>query len=372
MNKFLIKEIFKIHGGVGGLTEKVIYDNQAYNQEDNIYVFSGATEEKYHLPKVDKNLKINDRPIKVFSDKHDYILVARKGKAGVLKLISGVSFTINDDAYIMQLKKNFIKKVNLSHFINKYQKTFFDFVSSKDSNGTFSKEIAENYEVVIEPIEDIEHYYIAVQNKNNKIISSIKKHLEDIDNQLTKTVITNKLSKKFLISELFDITSGVRITQKEVYYNQGNIPIVTSQTSNEGIAWHGNKEWLSKFEKNTKKLIFTEPCITWTKEGNAGKMFFRDYAFFPIDVAGVLRLKTNVNINLHWFLAVFQNYIYMQTTSKGGQGKLYEEQMANIEVEIPVKENGEIDIEQQNIIYAEYKRLLDIKENLESIIKKYS
>jgi len=46
--------------------------------------------------------------------------------------------------------------------------------------------------------------------------------------------------------------------------------------------------------------------------------------------------------------------------------------MANIEVEIPVKENGEIDRDLQNEIYAEYKRLSYVKEKIESILDKFS
>ena len=369
MNKFLIKEIFKIHGGVSGLTEKVIYENQAENDEDNISVFSSASEETFFLPKVDKNTKIKDKAIKVFSKEKKYIIVARNGKAGLMGIIENIDFTINDHAYILEVKKNFIGKIDLEYFISKYQKVFLDFVTSKDSNGTFSKEIAENYEVIIEPIKDIAHSY-AVQNKSNKITSSIKKYLKDIDNQLSKIVITNKLSKKFKISNIFNITSGVRIVKEEVYNNPGTLPIVSAQTDDS--FWYADEKWLSTFTKNGKSLIFDIPCISWVCVGRAGTMFYRDFKFYLTDNAGVLTPKNN-KINLKWFIATYQEKIRdLRQGDRQGQSTMFTEHMANIEVEIPVKESGEIDIEQQNIIYAEYKRLLDIKEKLESIIKKYS
>jgi len=371
VNKYPLKEIFKIHGGNSVLTEKIIYENQAKDPKDNIAVYSSATEEAFSLPKVDKNLLINDKHIKTFSKDKSYIIIARNGKAGLMNIISGIDFTINDHAYVMELKKPFIDKMNLEYFIFKYQLDFLGFVSGKSNNATFSKEISENYEIEIEPI-GIQNKFIKIVKTKYNIRNHISNNIVLINEQLEKVIKPSEKTKKFLMSELFNITSGVRITQKEVYQNAGDLPIITSQTSNNGIAWYGDRQWLSTFRKNGKSLIFTEPCITWTKEGNAGKMFYRDYDFFSIDVSGILTLKRNININFHWFMVTFQSYFYTKVTSQGGQGKLYEEQMANIEVEIPVKENGEIDIDLQNEIYAEYKRLADIKEKLESLINKYS
>jgi len=370
MNKFSLKEVFRIYGGNSGLTEKLIYENQAKNPEDNIYVFSGATEERFHLPRVDKNLQINNKPIKYFSKDYDYILVVRKGKAGCLQLIQDMNFAINDDAYILKVKKYFIDKVNLEYFVMKYQKDFLNFVSSKDSNGTFSKEIAENYEIELEDI-DIQNEYINAFIKKRTVLNKIVDQKKKIEDQMKQTIKTSN-NKKFLMFELFKISSGVRITQKEVYHNNGDFPVVTSKTTSEGIAWYANKEWLSTFTKNNKPVIVENECLTWSKDGNAGKLFFRDYPFYQNDHSGALVPKKGVKINLHWFKFYFQNEVYKHVVAKNSQGMLYEEQMANIEVEIPVAENGEIDIDIQEIIYTEYKRLSDIKGKLQSIIDKYS
>lgn len=175
-------------------------------------------------------------------------------------------------------------------------------------------------------------------------------------------------TKKFAMSELFHITSGVRITQEEVYKHYGDIPVITSQTKKEGIAWYADRKWLESFSKNGNSLIFECPCISWTKEGNAGKMFVRTEAFFPIDVAGVLIPKTE--INLVWFVHTFQEYFYTKIVSKGGQGKLYEEQMSNIEVDIPVNEEGEIDIDIQNEIYSKYEQRLSFIDIAEQSLNK--
>ncbi|MDN5095176.1 restriction endonuclease subunit S [Aliarcobacter butzleri] len=369
MNKFPIKEVFKIHGGVSGLTEKVIYENQSKDPEKNIYVYSGATEERFHLPKVNSNLIINEKRIKTFSKKNEYILISRKGKAGYMQLIKDTNFTINDDAYIMQVKKNFIDKVNLDYFIHKYQKDFLNFVSSKDSNGTFSKEIAQNYEIELISIED-QNSFIKEYSKKQRLANKINDSIVDINKQIEKITEINSKTKNFLISELFKVTSGKRIVQREVYNNPGTLPIVSAQTDDS--FWYASKEWLSTFNKNGKSLIFNQPCISWVCVGRAGTMFYRDFEFYLTDNAGVLIPKKE-NINLKWFIATYQEKIRdLRQGDRQGQSTMFTEHISNIEVEIPVKENGEIDLELQNTIYAEYEKLINFKTKLENILQKLS
>ena len=145
---------------------------------------------------------------------------------------------------------------------------------------------------------------------------------------------------------------------------------MSAQTDNS--FWYADKKWLSTFTKNGKSLVFDQPCISWVCVGRAGTMFYRNFEFYLTDNVGVLTPK-NDKINLKWFIATYQKKIRdLRQGDRQGQSTMFTEHMANIEVEIPVKENGEIDIDLQNEIYAEYKRLLDIKERFESILGKYS
>ena len=101
-------------------------------------------------------------------------------------------------------------------------------------------------------------------------------------------------------------------------------------------------------------------------------MFYRSFEFFLSENGGVLVPKNNY-INLHWFIIEQQdNIINIKQGNEGGQSIISLEQILNLEVEIPVKENGEIDKDLQNEIYAEYKRLLDIKGKIQEILEKYS
>lgn len=261
--------------------------------------------------------------------------------------------------------KDIVNPKWLEIYLNSITKKY---VVAKEGNGKLEIVQMKNIPVIIPTLEEQDEI-VKEYHDNQTILNSLKDKLMTIDQQLFSK--TNYRSKKFKISDLFQITSGVRITQEQVYQNPGKFPVVTSKTTNEGIAWFASEIWLSSFRKNGEKVIIDQKCITWSKDGNAGKLFYRNYPFYQNDHSGVLIPKT-MDINLMWFHVYFQSEIYKHVVAKDSQGMLYEEQMANIEIEMPIKENGEIDIDLQNEIYAEYKRLSDIKDSLELIINKYS
>ncbi len=288
------------------------------------------------------------------------------GYAGKVTL-RDTDFLPTEKCGVAAIKKKYKDIVNpkwLEIYLNSITKKY---VVAKEGNGKLEIVQMKNIPVIIPDLNEqkliVEEYI-----KNQLIIKQLKDQIKTIDKELSKKI--SYKSKKFKISDLFHITSGVRITQEEVYQNAGDFPVVTSKTTNEGIAWYANKKWLYNFMKNNKNVVIEKECITWSKDGNAGKLFYRDYPFYQNDHSGALIPKNA--INLQWFKIYCQSEIYKNVVAKDSQGMLYEEQMANIEVEIPVKENGEIDIDLQNEIYAEYKRLSDIKEKLESILNEYS
>lgn len=266
------------------------------------------------------------------------------------------------------IKKKYQKIISpqwLALYLNLESKKY---VTSKGGNSKLMKEQVDNIEINIINInlQDklVKEFDIRI-NKLNLLISILKK----LNNQISKKIISK--SKIFLMKELFDITSGRRITQNDIYNNSGDFPAVTSQTKNEGIAWYGDRKWLTSIEKNSKKVYVSEECLTWTKDGaKCGTIFHRDYEFYPNDHCGVLIPK--VELNLKWVRQQIQPILYNQVIAKDAQGMLYEEQMANIEVDIPVDDNGEIDLAIQNKIYSEYYKLIQIKKNLENILEKYS
>lgn len=242
------------------------------------------------------------------------------------------------------------------------------YITSKEGNAKLMKEQVDNIEVDIMNIDlqkKLTKEYLMRQKKLN-LLNNI---LEKVNVQINKKVLSK--SKSFLMKDLFDITSGIRITQNDIYNNPGDFPTVTSQTKNEGIAWYGDKKWLTSIEKNYKKVYVDKECLTWTKDGaKCGTIFHRDYEFYPNDHCGVLIPK--LRLNLAWIKQKIQPILYDNVVAKDAQGMLYEEQMANIEVDIPINNEDEIDLDIQNKIYSEYNKLIEFKNNIENILKKYA
>ncbi len=156
------------------------------------------------------------------------------------------------------------------------------------------------------------------------------------------------------LDEVFYVDCGKRITEREVYSNKGELPVLTSTTKNNGTTWFADKEWLK-----TKGKIFSGPCITWTKEGYAGKLFYREGEFFPIDVVGVLKLREEFEekVDLRWFLYSQQKNFYKSVYSRGNQGKLYQDTAKKIKFLL-------VDSDTQKRISKKYEEV----EKLQSII----
>ncbi len=177
---------------------------------------------------------------------------------------------------------------------------------------------------------------------------------------------------KVKISDIFHVRTGIRITEEEVYSNKGDLPCVTAQTSNEGITWYADEKWLESFEKNGEKVIIDEPCITWSKDGYAGRLFYRNYKFFPNDHCGVLILKDEYKdlINYKWFVYFQQELIMSKSLQSNSQPMLYNEQMSNIEFELPILSDGTIDIETQNKMVLEYEKIASIRKDIYKMLEK--
>lgn len=356
-----VKELFQFHSGSGALTERAIYEHQPASKEDAVVVYSGATDDQNNLPVCSKQL-VRDAAAPLIHGSG--ILVARKGQAGSMRVING-TFTFNDNAYGMTLKPGATDMVDPLFFVIAYQGTLFDLVTSKDGNGTFAKGVAESLTLWLPDIQM--QASIAKAWRKQEGIKELLLAMLKLVQKTLKTSARAEHEKVFLVKELFHVTSGVRITQKEVYENPGQFPIVTAKTENNGVAWYASRGWLEGFKKNGSPVVVDAPCVTWCKNGNAGKLFIRNTPFYPGDDCGVL--AAHKPINREWFGFAAQEDIYLGVSSKGGQGKLFEAAMSNITVAVPIDPaTGKIDLPKQEAIAAQYHRLQTVESKLLRLI----
>lgn len=141
---------FNFFGGNSGLIEELIYNHQATADEAAVKVLSGATTDTNALGSISADVVIGKKKLKTFEGPG--IVVIRKGLAGKMKYFASGKFTINDDAYVMKVRPEWQSKVNPVWFMHQYQSLFFNIVTSKSDNGTFSKEYASQQLIVVPSI----------------------------------------------------------------------------------------------------------------------------------------------------------------------------------------------------------------------------
>jgi len=113
-----------------------------------------------------------------------------------------------------------------------------------------------------------------------------------------------------------------------------------------------------------KRIKYYQDSLTWNRNGSVGYVFYRQGRFSTNEDHRVLSLKEQYKgkIDLYYIKYVLENEI-----KKGGYGlsnKFGKAKMADIELCIPVKEFGQIDIAKQIELRREYNQINELKYRL--------
>lgn len=166
------------------------------------------------------------------------------------------------------------------------------------------------------------------------------------------------------IQDIFEVKTGKRIIESEIYSHLGAFPVITAQTNNDGIAWTVDEEWIKHEYPNA--IFGEEPVLTWTKDGaKCGTVFYRDYPFFCTDVCGVLSLKPEFRnkYNIKYLKYCIERVIPLNISSQNTQGKLYNTEMANMEF-YPIN----LSLKEQDEYVKYYENMLKYKFELQNIL----
>jgi len=176
-----LDNIFQFKGGNSGLTEEFIYNNQPNNEEEKIPILSSATLDINLMGYISRNAKPNGKNLKIF--RGPCILVARNGYAGTMAYIESREFTTNDHAYVLTSKKEWKDNINLRWFVYQYQELFYNLVTSKSDNATFSKEYAEKLKVKIPDVK-IQNPITGKLLKADRLIQNLKEIKKEINGSI--------------------------------------------------------------------------------------------------------------------------------------------------------------------------------------------
>lgn len=311
-----------------------------------------------------------------YIDRYDYeggyLTWSTNGFGGFLKLLNG-KFSINGDRGIL-IPKN--KEVNIKYIQFILQPILREV--AKGRKGEKNKN--EFTKVSLSAIQEVE-IPIPVKkdgsidlDKQNEIAEKYAK-IEQIKNKLKEDYqrikdmqidINSKYETKLISitgeEGIFEAEKGnAKYTKKYMHDHKGEFPVYSSQTSNLGEIGSINT------------FDYEEECFTWTTDGTyVGTVFYRNGKFSITTHCGILRVKPQYKDKVDF---EYLNFILNQTLpnyklGEGSNKRLGTERMKEVQIELPIDENGEFDLEKQRKIAEKHKKIEEIKAKLKDNYEK--
>ena len=129
---------------------------------------------------------------------------------------------------------------------------------------------------------------------------------------------------KVAIGDICEITRGRVMSKDYIRDNEGNYPVYSSQTENNGE--------LGKI----KTYDFDGEYVTWTTDGaNAGSVFYRNGKFSVTNVCGLLKLISEELISHKYLYYILSQETKKYVNSGMGNPKLMNNVMERITICIP-------------------------------------
>ena len=344
-----IKELFNFLSENHKFTEEYIYKNQGQYP-----VYSATLLKPYGY--------INN-----FTNKKDIIIIVNYGDAGKTRLIKG-QFNLGRNITGLELKEKYASIYNLE-FLNLMLSNLFLSLKSKGNMEVFSQNFIKNTDLVLDEISLYnQNKFIEKYNKIKEIKLKISKIIENINEILMQELTLNEF-QNYKMQELTLLETGsTKISEKMIYENfdKNGVPIYSASTRNQGLMGKVSKKTYDNFEKQGN-----EDELTWTTNGYAGTVFYRDKKYLFSEKCGRIQVKERYKniIFVKYLYFVLNQRAYQYSTLNSNNAKLEKSMMKLISVPIPIK-NGNIDIEKQKEIISIYEKILKIKNDCELLLNK--
>ncbi len=160
--------------------------------------------------------------------------------------------------------------------------------------------------------------------------------------------------KEVKIPEIFNITLGsAKYNHKYFSTHKGKYPVYSGQTKN-----NGEIARIDSYEYNKEGL-------TWTIDGYAGRVFYRNGKFSLTCHGGLLTIKNEFKNKLDYdFLKyLLDNELPNHSVGEGNK-RLKKTHIEKISIKIPADKNKDFDLDKQKEIADKYKKIEQIKEQL--------
>lgn len=189
------------------------------------------------------------------------------------------------------------------------------------------------------------------------VIESIKNEIEDLKGEAKKTSI-NYIEISLGDQNYFDFCRGKRVTKKDIHNNPGNIPVISSGHEKDSYLGYISENWLL----NNENPIFDESLVTVNMDGSVGDVFLRNEPKYTInDVVIAIEIKNRKLYPLYIVYAIKEAVAKAQFKY---DAKLYQKRLKKLKIRIPIADNGDFDIEEQQLLALQYEKLEELKHSV--------
>lgn len=232
-----------------------------------------------------------------------------------------------------------------------------------------------NYD--IEKQKEIVKKYEIVEEKKKELKEKFD-YFKDVQVDFMATELSK--SKSMKIKDIFDLSigsNGSNFTKTFIKNNSGDIPVYGASKDNE-IPSYGYVEdnAVIKEKKNGKiqetNVKYFNDCLTYNIDGFAGYVFYREGKFSLSEKVRPLIIKDEYkNYLIPEYLKFVIEPIF-RNNRKGRLGesekneytKLYINMIEDIEIKIPIINDGTFDLEKQREIVRKYKAIGEMKNSI--------
>lgn len=162
----------------------------------------------------------------------------------------------------------------------------------------------------------------------------------------------------------FEVDNGERIRKQDIQKAKGDIPVYSSSKyKDEALGFVSDK--IKEIVPKAKK--FSEACITINADATDYSAFFRNETFYANDVLNVIKILKE-KIYAPFIAFEINNILPLLDLHK--DNKLYKRKLRELTLKIPIKKNGDFDLEKQKEIAGKYRKIEQIKNKLKEDFEK--
>lgn len=170
--------------------------------------------------------------------------------------------------------------------------------------------------------------------------------------------------KKIEIRKIFDFPkTNSKITKRFCNSHRGTIPVYASSKDENST--------LGLIQDNLVGVKYYENCLSWNRNGSVGYVFVRNHKFATNEDHRALRIKDEYKDQLDKLYLKFEIEIQLFFNGFSFLNKCGVDKIKEVLIQIPIKNNGEFNLDKQKELAEKYIKIQELKNNLKLLLSEF-